>query len=59
MKLEKMCIRDRGTEVFAGNAKEAIALLPTKVNGAVAASLATTGPEHTKVNIHSIPGFVG
>ena len=48
-----------GTEVFAGNAKEAIALLPTKVNVAVAASLATTGPEHTKVNIHSIPGFVG
>lgn len=46
-------------EVFAGNAKEAIALLPTKVNVAVAASLATTGPEHTKVNIHSIPGFVG
>lgn len=46
-------------EVFAGNAKEAIALLPTKVNVAVAASLATAGPENTKVNIHSIPGFIG
>ena len=47
------------TRVFTGNAKEAIALLPTKVNVAVAASLATTGPEQTKVTIHSIPGFVG
>lgn len=47
------------SQVFDGNAKEAIALLPTKVNVAVAASLATVGPEHTRVNIHSVPGFVG
>ena len=47
------------TRVFTGQCKEAIALLPTKVNVAVAASLATTGPEQTKVTIHSIPGFVG
>lgn len=56
---EHLMTDTEGTEVFAGNAKEAISLLPTKVNVAVAASLATTGPEHTKVNIHSIPGFVG
>ena len=47
------------TNVFNGNAKEAIALLPTKVNVAVATSLATTGPEHTSVSIHSVPGMVG
>lgn len=45
--------------VFTGNAKEAIALLPTKVNVAVAASLSTTGPENTGVNIFSVPGMVG
>ncbi len=47
------------THVFAGNAREAIGLLPTKVNVAVAASLATTGPEKTRVDIYSVPGFVG
>ncbi len=45
--------------VFEGSAKEAIALLPTKVNVAVAASLATTGPENTSANIYSVPGMVG
>lgn len=47
------------TRVFEGNAKDAIALLPTKVNVAVATSLATTGPEKTGVKITSVPGFVG
>lgn len=47
------------SHVFHGNAREAIGLLPTKVNVAVAASLATTGPEKTGVDIHSVPGFVG
>ena len=46
-------------QVFSGNAKEAISILPTKVNVAVAASLATTGPENTGVNIFSVPGMVG
>lgn len=46
-------------QVFEGNAKEAIGLLPTKVNVAVATSLATAGPEHTSVHIHSVPGMVG
>ena len=47
------------SHVFSGNAKEAIGLLPTKVNVAVASSLATAGPEHTSVNIYSVPGMVG
>ena len=47
------------TCVFSGNAKEAIALLPTKVNVAVASSLATVGPDKTSVNMTSVPGFIG
>lgn len=46
-------------EVFKGDAKEAIALFPTRVNVAVAAALASVGPENLKVSINSIPGFVG
>ena len=45
--------------VFSGNAKEAIALLPTQVNVAVAASLACSTPEETGVSVTSVPGFVG
>ena len=45
--------------VFEGNAKEAIALFPTKVNVAVAASLASVGPENMKVSVTSTPGYVG
>ena len=47
------------TKVFDGSATEAIALLPTKVNVAVAASLASVGPEAEHVQITSVPGFVG
>lgn len=47
------------SQVFSGNAREAISLLPTKVNVAVASSLATAGPEETSVNIFSVPGMVG
>lgn len=46
-------------EVFKGNAKEAIALFPTRVNVSVAAALASVGPENIKVSINSIPNFVG
>jgi aspartate dehydrogenase len=46
-------------KVFEGNAIEAITLFPTRVNVAVAAALASTGPENVKVSIHSVPGFVG
>ena len=47
------------TEAFLGTAAEAIALLPTRVNVAVATSLATTGPDHARSHITTIPGFVG
>lgn len=46
-------------KVFEGNAKEAIALFPTKVNVAVAASLASVGPENIRVSVTSTPGYVG
>lgn len=46
-------------KVFAGNAKEAIALFPTKVNVAVAAALASVGTEEIDVSVTSSPGFVG
>ena len=46
-------------EVFRGNAKDAIALFPHKVNVSVAASLATVGPENIDVSINSIPNYVG
>lgn len=45
--------------VFSGNAKEAISLFPTKVNVAVAAALASAGPEKTQVSINSVPDYVG
>jgi len=45
--------------VCEGNAAEAIALFPTKVNVAVAASLATNGPENIDVSITSTPGYTG
>ena len=47
------------TTVFTGNAKQAIATFPRRVNVAVATSLATTGPEVTGVAMHSVPGWVG
>lgn len=46
-------------EVYRGNAKEAIAIFPHKVNVSVAASLATVGPENIDVSINSIPNYVG
>ena len=45
--------------VFSGNAVEAIKIFPTKVNVAVAASLASVGPESMQVSIQSTPGFTG
>ena len=46
------------TTVFTGNAKEAIATFPRRVNVAVATSLATTGPDVTGVTMHSVPNWV-
>lgn len=56
---EYLLTDEESTMVFEGNAKEAIGLLPTKVNVAVASSLATAGPDRTKVNIHSVPEMIG
>ena len=47
------------TIVFTGNAKQAIATFPRRVNVAVATALATTGPENTGVVMNSVPGWVG
>lgn len=44
---------------FEGSAEQAIALLPRRVNVAVATALATTGPKATHVQILSTPGFIG
>ncbi|NLM00964.1 MAG: DUF108 domain-containing protein [Treponema sp.] len=52
-------LQENKKTVFKGNAIEAIKLFPTKVNVAVAASLASVGPENMKVSITSIPNFVG
>lgn len=46
-------------QVFSGTTKEAISLLPTKVNVAIATALASAGPEKTTMNICAIPGFKG
>lgn len=45
--------------VFSGNATQAIALFPTKVNVSVAASLASVGPDNMQMSMQSTPGFVG
>lgn len=46
-------------EVFCGNAKEAIALLPGQINVGVATSLATVGPENTEIRITTTPDYPG
>lgn len=56
---EELLTETEEEQVFSGNAKEAIGLLPTKVNVAVASALATAGPENTGVKICSVPGMVG
>ncbi len=52
-------LENRVQPAFRGAPVEAIRMLPTKVNVAVAASLATTGPERMDFTINSVPGFVG
>ncbi len=46
-------------QVFCGTTREAIALLPTKVNVAIATALASAGPEDTIMKIQVVPGFAG
>lgn len=52
-------LKTEDREVFNGTATEAIAVFPTKVNVAVAASLATEGPDNIEVSINSSPNNVG
>lgn len=52
-------LQHKKKKVFEGNAIEAIALFPTKVNVSVAASIASVGPENMRVSITSVPDFVG
>ena len=56
---EEMAASKTTLTAFEGSAKEAIALLPRRVNVAVATSLATTGPDVTGVTMHSVPNWVG
>ena len=56
---EKLLADREETEVFVGNTKKAISLLPTKVNVSVAASIATAGTEQTEYHIYSVPGMKG
>lgn len=46
-------------QVFSGNTKEAIEMLPFHFNVAVATALASAGPEQTILNIDAVPGFRG
>ncbi len=46
-------------QVFTGTTKEAISILPTHVNVAVATALASAGPENTVMNIDAVPDFKG
>lgn len=52
-------LQNREERVFSGTTAEAIALLPTKVNVAVASALATIGPESAEAEITSVPAFIG
>ncbi len=45
--------------VFSGTAREAIGVFPTGLNVAVAASLASVGPEDMQVSMQSTPNFIG
>lgn len=45
--------------VFDGTAEEIIKVLPTKVNVAVASSLAAADPANTKTTMVSVPGMIG
>ena len=56
---EKLLADTEESCVVSGTAAEAVAILPTKVNVAVAAALATTGPDIATSKVFSVPGFIG
>ena len=47
------------TRVYQGTTGDIIKILPTKVNVAVASSLAASSPEKTRMEMFSVPGMVG
>lgn len=52
-------MEERNRPVFSGTARQAIEAFPTGLNVAVAASLATVGPEELHVTMESTPDFEG
>lgn len=56
---EQLAAETEPREVFVGTSKEAIAILPTRVNVSVATALASVGPENLEYRINSVPGMVG
>lgn len=56
---EQLLCDSEPSEVFSGNARQAIERFPTKVNVAVACALATAGVDRTGVTVTSVPGFQG
>ncbi len=56
---EQLLTDEQESTVFTGTTKEAIALLPTKVNVAIASALASVGPDKATAQITSVPEFVG
>ncbi len=56
---EHLMTDEEETTVFSGTTKEAIALLPTKVNVAIASAIASVGPENATAQITSVPNFIG
>ncbi|MCR5731777.1 MAG: DUF108 domain-containing protein [Sphaerochaetaceae bacterium] len=57
--LYKEELKIKEATVFSGTTAEAISLLPTKVNVAVASALATIGPDKASATITSVPKFIG
>lgn len=56
---DELLTSGEAVHVFDGTASEAIKILPTKVNVSIAASLAGSAPEKTKMDIYSVPDFIG
>lgn len=56
---DEALLQEAEKDVLDGTAAEAIRVLPTKVNVAVAAALASLGPDQTKATITSRAGFQG
>ena len=53
----KSSMESENQTIFSGTAREAIETFPTGLNVAVAASLATVGPENLQVTMESTPKF--